>query len=298
MSEPLNNFEAEPPAPPVLAIAPPETAPPPAPKPKRRAPLWPVFCLLGFVLLAGGEVCLWQVFSQAARGQAAGETRLAVLQTQVEDLRQFALRAQPAPDSVTVQADLAQKLTALAAQVNAMQGQLEADHGALATLQDNAATLQKFSSRLDALAALAAAQAALDAGAPLGNIPHAPPALAVFATTPPPTEAYLRENFPAAAQKAEAASLAGAPHAGFWARVRAKFEALITISNGDHVIIGAPAAAVLSQAQAALDAGDLAGGVQKISTLSLPAQQAMGAWLTQARALLAARAALLNLAQG
>jgi hypothetical protein len=78
--------------------------------------------------------------------------------------------------------------------------------------------------------------------------------------------------------------------------VLARLESLITISNGTHVIVGAPAAAVIAQARAALDAGDLAGAVALLDTLSVSTQAAMGGWLGQARDLLAARAAIVSLA--
>jgi hypothetical protein len=108
----------------------------------------------------------------------------------------------------------------------------------------------------------------------------------------------LREAFPDAARAAETASLSAQGKTGFWDQVRLRLESVITISNGTHVLFGPPAAAALNQAQAALDAGDLAGAVAHVQTLSLTAQRAMGGWLPQAQALLAARAALVTLAQG
>jgi hypothetical protein len=106
----------------------------------------------------------------------------------------------------------------------------------------------------------------------------------------------LRLGFAAAARAAEAASVTADGKASFWSRVRARMESIVTVSDGTHVLLGAPAAAVLAQARLLLDAGDLAGAVAQIDTLSQPTQAAMGAWLTQARALLAARAALIQLA--
>ena len=71
--------------------------------------------------------------------------------------------------------------------------------------------------------------------------------------------------------------------------------------QGEHVLIGDPAAGVLVRAQTALDAGDLAGAVAAVasltgSTLTSGAAQALAAWLDQARGLLAARAALAEMA--
>jgi hypothetical protein len=102
--------------------------------------------------------------------------------------------------------------------------------------------------------------------------------------------------FPAAARAAEAASTASHSNGSYWSVVLARLENLITISNGSHVIIGSPAAAVMTQAQSLLDAGDLAGAVAQLQTLSATTQAAMGDWLPQAEGLLAARAAIIALA--
>jgi len=288
MSETETTNETALPAP----VEAPAAPPPPTPKPRRSA--WPVAFTLGFLLLAGGEGFLW--YSQQAH--RADTTQLAVLRAQMDDLRAAAARTAPAPDSLTAQADLAQKFAALAAQVNAVQAQTAADHGALSMLQANSTDLGKLTTRIALLNALETARLALESGQPLGTIPNAPPALAKFANNPPPTEAALREAFPDAARAAETASLSAQGKTGFWDQVRLRLESVITISNGTHVLFGPPAAAALNQAQAALDAGDLAGAVAHVQTLSLTAQRAMGGWLPQAQALLAARAALVTLAQG
>jgi len=269
------------------------------------------------LVLAAGEAYLWTLDQQ--RGSNAGQ--VAALQSEITQLQNTAQKpAIAAPESAQDAADLSVKTAALAAQVNAMQTLLATDHGTVSTLAASAAalpaqvnamqtevaadhaalaTLQADEANLTALAARAAtlnevtqARLALDAGQPLGPLPNAPAALAVFANVPPPTEAALRLAFPAAAQAAEAASASRDGKGGYWARVLARIEGFITISDGGHVIIGAPAAGVLAQAKLALDAGDLAGAVAQIQTLSQPTQQAMGAWLAQAQALLAARAAL------
>jgi hypothetical protein len=269
-----------------------------APAPARRHAIWPYVFVLGFLVLAGGEVYLWY------QGQAhrADSTDLAVLKAQLDDLRTTQANAapaqNPAQNSVTVQADLAQKYADLAAQLNAVQAQAASDHGALSTLQANAQDLTQLTQRMDLLNALGMARLALDAGQPLGQIPGAPPALAQFATTAPPLEARLRESFALAARAAEAASLGDNGQSSFWDKVKARLEGLITISNGTYVIFGPPAAAALIQAQQALDNGDLAGAVAALQNLGPGAKDAMADWLAQAEALLAARSALLKLAQG
>jgi len=278
-------------APPVPAPAPAPSAPA-APRPSRSA--WPVVFTLGFLVLGAGEGYLW--YNQQAH--QADATQLAVLRTQMDDLRAETAHAAPAPNSVTVQADLAQKYADLAAQVNAMQAQEAADHGQLSQMQANSTDLGKLTTRIALLNALATARMALDAGQPLGSIPNAPPALAQFATSAPATEAALRQSFPEAAEAAAAASLSPSGNVGFWARAKLRLEGIITISNGNTVLFGPPAAAVLNQAGAALTAGDLAGAVADLQALSPPAQAAMAGWLAQAKALLDARAALMAMAQG
>ncbi len=279
------------PVPAETAMPMPALTPAPAVLPVRRS-RWPYPLLALILLVAGGEGYLW--YRQQA--QAANAAELAVLRAQVADLRAFALRSLPVADSATAQASLSVKLADVAAQVNAVQAQMAADHGALTTLQSNAADLTKLTARITLLNQITAARMALDAGQPLGTIANAPPALSNFATTPPPTEAALRLGFPAAARAAEAASIAGAAKGGVWAHALARLENFVTVSEGSHVLIGAPAAAVVAQARTLLDAGDLAGAVAQLDTLSPATQQAMGGWLAQARALVAARAALAAMA--
>ncbi|MBB5373837.1 hypothetical protein [Acidocella aromatica] len=275
--------------PPVPAPAP---STPVAPRPPRSA--WPVVFTLGFLVLGAGEGYLW--YNQ--QGHQADATQLAVLRTQMDDMRTEASRTAPAPNSVVAQADLAQKYAALAAQVNAMQTQEAADHGQISQMQANATDLGQLTTRIALLNALETARMALDAGLPLGTIPNAPDALGQFSTSAPPTEAALRQSFPAAAKAAEAASLSPNGKVGFWDQVKLRLEGIITISNGDTVLFGPPAAALLNQAETALAAGDLAGAVAKLQALSPASQAAMAGWLAQAKALLDARAALMTMAQG
>jgi len=277
----------------VKALAASAPVPPPVVvKPSRSA--WPAVFTLGFLLLAAGEGYLWYD-AQAHRGDA---TELAVLRAQMDDMRAAQASAAPAADSVTVQADLAQKYAVLAAQLEAVQAQAASDHGALSLLQANSTNLGQLTQRMGLLNALGTARLALDAGQPLGQIPNAPQALAQFATVAPPTEAQLRESFPAAARAATEASLSTNGKIGFWAGVKMRLEGIITISNGTQVIFGPPAAAALNAAQQALDYGDLAGAVAALQDLGPGARLAMADWLNQAQALLAARAALVAMAQG
>jgi hypothetical protein len=172
---------------------------------------------------------------------------------------------------------------------------LGADEGRLAKLEKTASEPQ-LADRTSRIARIEAAFIALSVGQPLGTLPGAPPPLARYATTAPPTDAALRLAFPAAVQAALAA--AHPPPAGepFLRRVWAEAQDLVTIRQGEHVVIGDPAAGVLAHAQTALDAGDLAGAAATVASLSGPAAQALAPWLDQAHGLLAARAALADLA--
>ena len=173
---------------------------------------------------------------------------------------------------------------------------LTADEARLATLEKTAGADAQLADRAARIARVQAAFIALSVGQPLGDLPGAPPALARYATTAPPTEAALRLAFPAAAQAALAADQPAPAGEPFLRRVWAEAQDLVTIRQGEHVLLGDPAAGVLAHAQTALDAGDLAGAVAAVATLTGPAAQALAPWLDQARGLLAARAALAALA--
>ena len=142
------------------------------------------------------------------------------------------------------------------------------------------------------IARLQSARAALNAGQPIGVLPGAPPSLTRFATIAPPTEAALRLAFPAAERAALAAGRPDTADKPFLERAWARAQALITIREGDRVLIGDPAAGILTRARTALEAGDLAGAADIVATLSGSAAAAMSEWLGDARALLDARAAL------
>ena len=363
------NVPPEPPAPDVVT-----TPEPPPVTAKRRRSAWPALGLLGFVVLAAGELFLWHLYQAlpeklAAAAPSSGTSadtsaltaQIATVQADVAALRKQAQQAPPpvaaaaapapaqpgqsqpqpaqvqqaqvqqaqtqqaetqqaetqqaeaqqaqalqqvqaqqqavAQQAAQAQALLTQKLAAVTAQINAVQGQQATDHGALTTLQTNAADLGKITARISLLNKLGAARMALDAGQPLGDVPDAPPALAKFAHQAPPTQAELVLNFPAAARRAESASIAGNATGTYWSAVLARLENLVTISSGNRVLVGAPAAGAVTQARQKLDAGDLAGAVAALDALTPPTQAAMGDWLSQAKDLLAARAALISLTE-
>ncbi len=147
------------------------------------------------------------------------------------------------------------------------------------------------------MARLQAVAAALNAGKPLGDIPGAPPALAKFAYVAPPTEASLRLGFPAAASAAAQAGDPANAALPLAQRMWQQVQTLATIQQGDKVLVGVPVSRVLAQAQARLDAGDLAGAVAALDQLDPGAAKAMAGWRADAQALLDARSALTGLAR-
>jgi hypothetical protein len=203
---------------------------------------------------------------------------------------------------------VAGRLDALAAQVDAANAQakagvaelgrrLDADEARLAAVEKAAGGLAALTERASAVARIQAAQAALAAGQKLGAIPGAPPALARYADAAPPTEAGLRLAFPAAAKAAREVSRPDTGGKPFLARVWGQAQALVMVRQGDHVLVGDADAGVLARAQAALDAGDLTGAVAAVGSLQGKPADAMAAWLADAKALLAARAALAAMAE-
>jgi hypothetical protein len=173
---------------------------------------------------------------------------------------------------------------------------LDADEARLAALERTTARMTATAQQAAVLARIQVAEAALAAGQPIGGLPNAPPAVARFATDRPPTEVSLRIAYPAAERAALAASRPDVDERPFLARVLAHAEDLVTVRQGDRVLVGDPASGVLARAHSAVNAGDLAGAVAAVSTLSGPAAAAMSAWVADAKALLAARAGLADMA--
>lgn len=153
------------------------------------------------------------------------------------------------------------------------------------------------------LGAFMQAAAALEAGRPLGpalaSLPAgvaAPAGLAAFADRPAPTLAGLRLRF---ATAAEAAREAREPGDGdMLERAGSRIAGLVTIRRGGTLVLGDTTAAVLTEAERRLEAGDLAGTVAALEALPPRPAGAMAAWIAEARALLAAREGLATLAAG
>jgi hypothetical protein len=180
-----------------------------------------------------------------------------------------------------------------------LRGKLDQMEHQLSGLTASDAKLSQGSDQAARLARLDAAEIALASGHPLGVIPDAPPALARFASTAPPTQAALRLAFPAAAEAALKVSQPDTEGKSFLDGIIARLQdfRLITVRQGDKVLVGNAAAATLAHAQTLLEAGDLAGAAREVATLTGPPAQKMAPWLADANALVAAREALAALAE-
>jgi hypothetical protein len=287
--------------------------PPSVTEPARRRHLLPWFTGAGFVVLAGAMVWLWQhpamppapteQIDTLAGQLGALETRVSRLEQrpppQAPDLgplaaRVAALEHRPPPEAAAAPppdlAPLERRVAALEQRQPPNLAPLEARIAAVQT--ELSQRIDAGQTRLGRMTLVQAAALALAAGQKLGNLPGAPPALARYADTAPPTEAALRLAFPAAAREALAAAQPATEGKPLLARLWARAQDLVTVRQGDTVLVGDPAAGVLEHARAALGAGDLAAAATAVATLQGGAAQAMAPWLAQARALLEARAAL------
>lgn len=228
---------------------------------------------------------------------AALSDRTAALETRLAQLESSGVSSSLSPEAVkayeaelqALQASMAEQRAALdAAAAAAAQAEASAEDSAKSTL---------------ARAALARVQAALDSGsafAPaLADLAEAgvaaPAALGALAQEGAPTLASLRAGYPAAARAAlaqarkDAGPDAGGGLTGF---LKAQLGARsLAPREGDD------ADAVLSRAEAALDAGHLNDTLAELSSLPEAARALMGDWLSQAQARLDAVAAADALAQ-
>ncbi len=215
----------------------------------------------------------------ATQAASSAQAQVAALTGKIDQLEQ----AQKS--DLTQTAD--QQKAALDA-LNARLAKIEQGTGHIETVADAAAR----AARIDEL------EAALAAGQPLGTIPNAPPALARFAKTAPPTDAALRQAFPTVAAHAEAVSQPQDAHDNFWTRVLARAQQLVVVRRGDNVIVGDPAAGIIARATDAVNRDDLPGAVRALGALQGPAAEAVAGWVEQVRSLLDARAALTAMATG
>ena len=263
--------------------------------------------------------------AQAAPAAPAGAPDLGDLPKRVDDLsaKVAALESQPAASPAPADSGAAQQaVAALSQKLDQVQAadkaaleqvqsadkaaldQLQAQQkdaiapldGRVAKLEQGAGSVEDAASRATRLERIQAAVVALQAGQKLGDIPNAPPALAKFANQAPPTEAALRESFPAVAAHARAVSEPDPTHKSFFQRAFARLQESVTVRQGNDVLVGDPAAGVLSDAEIRVQNGDLAGAVSRLGALTGPAAAAVQGWVEQAQSLIAARAALASLA--
>ena len=226
---------------------------------------------------------------------AAQNAALAQAQQQVADLSSKLDQSQ-AQTKAALDQLAAQQKDALAQSAESQKAALDAVDARIGKLEQGAGQAQGAAQDASRAIRLEAAQAALDAGQPLGTIPDAPPALARFATTAPPTEGALRVGFPAVAAQAAAASTPDVANKGFFDRAVARLQQSVTVRQGDHVIVGDPAAGILARAQDYVTNGDLKAAVLALGGLKGAAAAAVSGWVAQVNALLEARAALASLA--
>jgi hypothetical protein len=226
----------------------------------------------------------------AASGQAANlaplETRIAALEAKQQADSQMAGRI----DALSARADSLE--TTQRAGQSDLARRLDADEARLAAIERSTSQIPALADRAGRLARVQAIRLALDSGQKLGEIPGAPAPLARFANSAPPTEPGLRLAFPQAAREALSVARPASDGKPLLARVWDEAQDLVTVRQGDRVLVGDPAAGVLARARTALDAGDLSGAVAAVASLNGAPAQAMAGWVAEARALLDARAAL------
>jgi hypothetical protein len=281
----------------------------PAHPPPRRMSASAWLVLLAFLALAVSQAAQWHLLLNPTPQPDPLAPRVEAL---AERIARLEARPPPStPDLVPLEARLtaleqavqavksAQQTSASAVspdQIAALAERLQAAEARLAVVEKAASAPASLTEQVARAARVQAAFLALSDGRPLGNIPGAAPALARYATEPPPTEAALRIAFPAAAKAALAAQLPAPADQPWLSRIWQRARDLITVRQGEHVLVGNPDAGTLARARAALDAGDVAEAVAAVSTLTGPPAQAIAGWLDQARGLLAARAALADMA--
>jgi hypothetical protein len=305
-------------------LLPPPDLPPeataPAPKPPGRDPV-PWLYGLGFVVLAAAILYLWQYPSTPA-GPDSNAAAIQAVEQRLTDIdgRLTRLEQRPTADlgKITARLDALDGRTAdqtqLTTRLDALSGRIESQSGRnqtgidatrdqisalstrVAAIEANSSGIEPLTRRLNRIARLQEASLALAAGRAVGDVPDAPDALARYAHAPPPTEAGLRLRFPQAERIALAAHQPDDGDAPFLGRVWDRAQSLVTIRRGEEVVVGNPASVILNRAQTAIDAGDLAGAVAAVESLRGTPGQAMASWLSDAKALLDARAALAQLA--
>lgn len=226
----------------------------------------------------------------------------AQLEAQAQQLQQLAAR--PAAAGGEAMAGLQAEAQQIVAQVRE---QAQAAQGQIAAAQDQAKALmaeaEAAAQRAQGQGALASLQAAMQTGAPVAA-PVA--ALAEAGVAVPqqiasgevPQLVALQADFPDAARAALAAvAAADAADQGVLDRVGS----FLRVQTGARTVggprEGTDPDAILSRAEAALGASDVAGALAEVATLPEPGQQAMADWTLRAQAWVAAQEAVAKIAE-
>ncbi len=243
-----------------------------------------------------------------AREAAARDTALEQAQAQASQrigATEAALAGRIAaldPRLAALEQTIATRTATLEQAIAARTAAAEAQAARLVALEGAAQRLAALEGRAGRMSTIDALRATLEAGRPLGGalagLRDAPEALTRFATAAPPTESALRLAFEDAARAGRAASEPAREGAGVLDSAVSRLSGLVTVRRGEDVLWGDAAAAEIERARRALEAGDLEGAIQRLARLSAPAKEAMRGWISQAEALVAARAALRTLAAG
>ena len=302
-----------------------ESALPPAAPRSKRAELVLWVYGLGILVLAAAVFYLWRypatpaetVVSasafQAAEGRLeAVDSRLSHLEQQPTpptpaDFDKILARLDKLETRVSDQAQLASRLDVLSGRIESLSGrgqsgldaikqQLDQDADRVTALEKTVDSNKSVSERVDRIVHIQAAEIALATGRPLGELPDAPPALSRFAHIAPPTLAQLRLAFPQVEGAASATTQSSTASGPFVDRVWERAQGLLTIRQGNQVVVGDASAVALARAKNALQAGDLVAAVDALTTLRSNAQRAVADWLAEAKALIDARSALADMA--
>ncbi|MFC7552667.1 hypothetical protein ACFQU7_10965 [Pseudoroseomonas wenyumeiae] len=238
-----------------------------------------------------------QLAQRVAAAEAALAPKLAALD-EAQQQRLAALEAAQQQRLTTLEGKVTQQLSAADEAAKRAAAEREQQMNARFTaLEQREARITAAEQRLNRLVASTALTSALEAGQPLGaalaGLPGTPPpALAAYANAAPPTAASLRLSFDEAARAARAASQPATEGQGVLEAAATRLSNLVTVRRGDQTVWGDAVSGELEGARQALDAGDIAGAVQKVEALPEKTRAPMAGWLRQAQGLLAARAAL------
>lgn len=242
--------------------------------------------------LAALEARLTELEKRPVEGGAASATALEAFEREMSAMR--ALLDQSRADTAATAGEIA----AAAEEAEARIAAAEAEAARLRAEAEDAAR------RAAARAALSHVQAALESGAPMeaalaGLVAAGAevPADLAREAAGAPSLAALREAFPEAARAALAASLREEAGSGTVMERVGTFLRSQTGARSLEPRAGDDPDAVLSRAEAALGAADVAGAVAELAALPEPGRAAMGDWLALAERRIRAMAAVATLAE-